>query len=231
MRSLCAVCCVLLLAGCASQPAAPAFHAPRAADETAAAPDSQPLALEGASDTGAGAAAVTHAQGSTVDELSDRHVTALVGARKVDDNTADNLGIDEQFMLGLGVDMSDPQTGNGFEAGFEGSGDDGTKNGQDVELHLFDIYGGYRKTFHPQDAQVHPYLAGGLAVLHGELDVGPDDDDTTLGAYVRAGISVDVSEKVRLGVDYRHMFADLDFFGDNFDADFNQLALSIGFPF
>src|SRR5215510_14657095 len=175
MRIPCAVCCVFLLAGCASQPAHPvSFHAPILSAEPAEPADSQPLALEGLPDSKAGAATVTQAQQSTVDSLSDRHVTALVGARKVDDNTADNLGIDEQFMLGLGVDMSDPQTGNGFEAGFEGSGDDGTKNGQDVELHLFDIYGGYRKTFHPQDAQVHPYLAGGLAVLHGELDVGPD---------------------------------------------------------
>ena len=233
MRTRSAVCCALLVAGCASQPAAPvAFHAPRLTDAPAdAADDSKPLPLEGAPDTAASAAAVTHAQEATTDPLSDRHVTVLVGGRNLDGNDAENLDVDDQFMLGLGIDMSDPQSGNGFEAGFEGSGADGHAGGQDTELHLFDLYGGYRKTFHPEEAQVHPYLAGGLAILHGELDVGPDDDDSTLGAYVRAGVSFDVSEKVRLGLDYRHMFADLDFFGDDFDADFNQLALSLAFPF
>lgn len=232
MRTHSAVCCALLLAGCASQPAAPGLHAPTLTDEPAdASADAQPLALEGAPDTQASAAAVTHTQEPTGDPLSDRHVTLLLGGRKLDDNTADNLDVDNQFMLGLGLDMSDPQTGNGFEAGFEGSGEDSTVGGQDVEMRLFDIYGGYRKTFHPQDAQVHPYVGGGLALVHGELDIGPDDDDDTLGAYIRAGVSFDVGDDVRLGVDYRHLWADLDFFGNDFDADFNQLAVSLGFPF
>jgi len=202
------------------------------ADEPAeASADAQPLPLEGAPDTAASAAAVTRTQEPTTDPLSDRHVTVLVGGRNLDGNDAEDADVDDQFMLGLGVDMSDPETGNGFEAGFEGSGADGHAGGQDTELHLFDLYGGYRKTFHPDDGQVHPYLGGGLSILHGELDVGPDDGDTTLGAYFRAGVSFDVSEQVRLGVDFRHLWADLDFFGDNFDSDFNQLALSLGWAF
>jgi opacity protein-like surface antigen len=228
------MCCALLVAsGCASQAAAPlAFHAPKLTDEPIeATADAQPLALEGAPDTAAGAAEVTHAQAASTDPLSDRHVTLLLGGRHLDGNKADNLDVDNQFMLGLGLDMSDPQTGNGFEAGFEGSGEDSTVGGQDVEMRLFDIYGGYRKTFHPDDAQVHPYLGGGLALVHGKLDVGPDDDDDTLGGYVRAGVGFDVSDQVRLGIDYRHLWADLDFFGDGFDADFDQLALSLAFAF
>ncbi|HEX5011811.1 MAG TPA: outer membrane beta-barrel protein [Planctomycetota bacterium] len=230
MRTHCALCCVLLLAACASQPAAPAFHAPQVTDESATAADSQPLALEGAPDTAASAAQVTHTT-DTTDDLDVRHVTVLVGGRKIHDNTADDLDLDEQLMLGAGIDMYDSGTGHGFEAGLEGSGEDGRANGHDVDLKLFDLYGGYRYNFRVQDQDVHPYLAGGLALVRGDLDVGPDDDDDTLGAYLRAGVGFDVSEKVRLGIDYRHMFADLEFFGDDFDANWDQLAFSVGFPF
>lgn len=233
MRTTAVSCCALLLAGCATAPSPGSFRAPLLGDDRSeAASEGDTLQVDGPVDVQSGSTASMPSSSTSTEPLGDRHVTALLGRRKLDDNTFDNLDIDEPWMFGLQVDMSDHDTGHGLEAGFEYSNEDNSVGGQDVEATLFDVYGGYRHTFQLQEMKAHPYVGGGLAIVHGDVDIGPSDDDDTLGAYVRAGINWDVGDDgLRLGVDYRHLWADLDLFGGDVDADFDQLALTLGFPF
>jgi hypothetical protein len=192
----------------------------------------QPMTVEGVPDAAGGSSAKRPETLQAPESLETRHFTLMVGRRELDDNTAENLDIDEQFMAGAEVDAYDHASGNGYEVGASFSSEDNTVGGQSVEATLFDIYGGYRKTFAIENDDVHPYVSVGAAIVHGDIDIGPQsDDDDTLGAYFRVGVNFDVGEGSRLGVDFRHLFADLDVFGDDFDADFNQLALTFGMPF
>jgi len=228
----------VLLVGCASRPDGPVPFSAAAlqggGDEPAA--EWQPLVVEGMPAAGGGSLAGTSkSEPQAAEGFNVRHATLIAGVRELDDNTAENLDIDEQFMAGAEFDAYKQSTGDGYEVGTSFSHADDDFAGQDVEATLIDIYGGYRKTFKMEGDDVHPYVSVGAAIVHGDVDIGPaSDDDETLGAYFRLGINFDVGEAgdgTRLGVDFRHLFAELDLFGDDFDADFNQLAVTLGFPF
>ncbi|HZL99475.1 MAG TPA: porin family protein [Planctomycetota bacterium] len=165
--------------------------------------------------------------------MTSRHITILLGERMLDDDDWDP--VEDQLALGVELDGTDPSTGHGYEVGLTSSYDEDDVGPVDVEGSTFDIYGGYRHTFRP-DPAVHPYLSAGLAWIFGEVELDgpgptPDDDDSSLGAYVRAGIGFDLNERTRLGIDYRHLFlSDVDILGID-DIDFDQLALTLGFAF
>jgi opacity protein-like surface antigen len=166
--------------------------------------------------------------------MSSRHVTFLVGERQLDDDDWDP--VEDQLATGVEVDGTDPDSGHGYEFGLTYSQDDDDVGPVDVEASTFDVYGGYRYTFQPGDQGIHPYVSAGLAVIYGNVELdgpgaSPDDDDTSPGAYVRAGIGFDLTENARLGIDYRHLFfTDVDIFGIS-DADFDQFMLTLGFAF
>jgi len=116
------------------------------------------------------------------------------------------------------------------------STEDDDIGGVDAETRTYELYAGYRYTFSPEEEGLHPFLSVGLDAINAELDVtgAHGEDDTVVGAYARAGLLWDVSDRLRLGVDYRHLFAD-DFeidFGPGAeieaDADYDQVVFSVG---
>jgi len=225
------VSCLLILAACASSPESPTpFHAP--AFEPEQAPKAEPANEPGETALSDVAPLQATPPSSSIN-LDQRHVTVLLGARDVDNNALDDLHIDEQPMIGVEVDSYDRPTGMGFEAGLSTSHDDDHVGGSDVEARFTELYGGFRETIPLESSEIHPYVALGATLLHAYVDAGPtDDSDTTLGAYIRVGVNFAVGKDLRLGADLRHVFADLDMFGDSsFDADFDQLALTASFPF
>lgn len=220
---------LLVLAACASQPASTSpFHAPAMEEPV-------PPAESGGQTDETALSDVAPVQASPDSPLSMdvRHITVLLGARDVDNNGLENLDIDEQGLLGVEFDAYDRESGAGFEAGISISHADDDFAGQDVDATFTELYGGFRETFPLDSPEIHPYVGIGATLLHGEVDAGPaDDSDTTLGAYIRAGINFSLSNDLRLGVDLRHVFAEFDMFGnDDFDADFDQFALTAAFPF
>jgi opacity protein-like surface antigen len=227
------VSCLLILAACASSPdSSNPFHAP-------AFPQEPPPKAEPASGSGETALSdvepiqATPPSTSTSMDLNERHVTVLLGMRNVDNNALEDLDIDEQPMIGVEMDAYDRKSGLGFEVGLSTSHDDNHVGGSDVDASFTELYGGLRETIPLESSDVHPYVGIGATVLHGDVDAGPtDDSDTTLGAYIRVGVNFALTKDLRLGADLRHVFADLDMFGDNsFDADFDQFALTASFPF
>jgi opacity protein-like surface antigen len=225
------VSCLLILAACASSPESPTpFHAP--AFEQEPPPKAEPASGPGESVL-SDVEPMQASPPSPSITLNERHVTVLLGVRDVDNNGLEDLNIDEQPMIGVEMDSYDRKSGLGFEAGLSTSHDDDHVGGSDVEARFSEIYGGLRETIPLESSDIHPYVALGATVLHGYVDAGPtDDSDTTLGAYVRVGVNFAVTESLRLGADLRHVFANLDLFGDDsFDADFDQFALTASFPF
>jgi opacity protein-like surface antigen len=174
------------------------------------------------------------APAAQLEQMSSRHVTLLFGERMLDEDDWDP--VEDQLAGGVEVDGTDPSSGHGYEVGLTYSQDDDDVGPVDVTGSTFDVYGGYRYTFRPDAHEIHPYLSAGLAVIRAEVEVdGPgfdnSDDDVSPGAYVRAGIGFDLSDRTRIGVDYRHMFlTDVDIGGIS-DADFDQIMVTLGFAF
>lgn len=221
--------CLLALA-CATPPAAPsAPRAPRVVNEPAA----TEAWTTGVFAAEAGAPA-PRAPASQLESMSNRHVTLLLGERMLDEDDWDP--VEDQWAGGVELDGTDPSSGHGYEFGMTFSRDDDDDGPVDVEGNTFDVYGGYRYTFRPDEQSIHPYLSGGLAVIRAEAEVDTpvgnnSDDDVSPGAYVRAGIAFDLSDRMRVGLDYRHMFlTDVDI-GSISDVDFDQVMVTLGFAF
>ena len=157
------------------------------------------------------------------------HVSLLGGGRWLDKN--DWSPLEHQLVFGLEIDESYAETGNGYEVGALYAHDE-----DDLESTTYEVYGGYRYTFGPAEQELHPFVSLGVAASRAELDAGSTDDDTVFGAYARAGLLWDIGDRVRLGVDYRRLFADdydFDVGGSNVhaDADYDQVTLSLGYEF
>ena len=158
------------------------------------------------------------------------HLSLLGGGRWL--NKDDWSPLQHQQVFGLEIDESYAETGSGYEAGALYAHDE-----DDLESTTYEFYGGYRYTFDAAAQEgLHPFISLGAALSHAELDAGETDDDIVLGAYLRAGVLWDVAERVRVGLDYRRLFAEdygFDLGGShvNADADYDQLTLSLGFEF
>ena len=169
-------------------------------------------------------------------ESWDHHVTAMVGQRWLDDDDWGDL--DEPLAYGVEFDGTEVDSGNGFEVGVLYTNDDDDIGPFDVEATTWELYAGYRYTFDPQEEGIHPFLSAGVEALQGELDIDGvgKEDDTVFGVYARAGLLWDVSDRLRLGLDYRHLFADdlePDFDGLDIEAnpDYDQVVFSLGWAY
>jgi hypothetical protein len=170
-----------------------------------------------------------------------RYVTLLGGTRSMDGDWAP---VDDQDTFGIELDETDPATGDGWEVGLLYASDDGSVfdpffgfGNVSLDVDTIEVYSGWRRTFRAMQDGYHPYVAAGLAVLWTEVEasaagVRVDDDDVVPALYIRLGVLFDLGPGTRLGVDYRHVFADdLDFAGVDIDTDYDQVLLTLGWAF
>ncbi len=232
MRSLGIVVLASIVSACAAAPSAPPpFRLPQVEPAGTAPPAEEPAPVLEAAPAAASPAVPRRAAQDDADG-DVRHLTILAGVRELDDDTAEALDVDEQFLLGVEMEEHDRTSGNGYEVGISYSSEDENNGPFEAEATMLDLYGGFRKTFQPEDADVRPYVAVGGALISGEVDTGPSSDDgETLGLYVRAGVAFPLNDRAQLGLDLRHILADIDLFGDDMDFDSSQVALTFGFPF
>ena len=137
----------------------------------------------------------------------------------------------------LGIDYAhEVSNGLGFELGTIGSL--GTRSGEagnvDVTGASAELYGGARYFFR-NDSRWLPYVGGGLSgILAGvDNDQGgevADDQDFTIGLYLRGGVQYQVNNTLFLAADLRTLLGtDLELETVSGDADYFQLGLSFGF--
>ncbi len=143
--------------------------------------------------------------------------------------------VDAETALGLEYahEVSD---GLGFEIGTMGSL--GTESGDtgsvDVTGASIELYGGARYFFKRNDRWL-PYVGGGLSGIYAGVDNDQggqvaDDQDFSLGLYLRGGVQYQISNAIFVGADLRTLFGtDLELETVSGDANYVQLGLSFGF--
>jgi hypothetical protein len=212
--------CVLLLASCTTAPVA-VHHV-----------DWDELRVVPPPGTAAEPSATWSAPAQTVAGDDVNHLTVLVGFRQLAESDAEDLDLDEQPAVGVEFDSFSRSTGHGFEVGYARSSEDGSFGGFDADATFDEIYAGYRMTIRPDEADFQSYASLGVTFIKADLDLEIDsDDDTDIAPYVRLGLLWPLGDAVRLGLDYRHVFAGFDLLGSSFDGDYDQVALTLGFPF
>jgi opacity protein-like surface antigen len=156
-----------------------------------------------------------------------QYLSVFAGERFLRANEAEALDLDRPLLLGFEFDARNAQGGLGFETGFSWAADD--KHG--VGWAVSETYGGVRYTLNT-DGWLQPYASAGLSFMYAAVDTGVGFvSEFPWGVYLRLGLSA-VFGRVRLGVDYRRVFAsDMDILGESVNSDFDQFAFSAGWRF
>ncbi len=155
----------------------------------------------------------------------------LVGQRQLDEDTWDPL--DEQLHFGLEISHISAASSMGDEFGVTGSFDDIEDSGAEIEVRVFEFYGGFR--FQSATGKARPFfgLGGSLTYAEVEADLGfvsGADDDIAFGGYIHGGLNLEISRDMDLVFDVRKRIGnDLDFTGIEADIDF--LTFSVGVSF
>lgn len=160
-----------------------------------------------------------------------------LGQRTLEDSVAWEQ-IDEPIALGLEFASRSAGSPLGFEAGLQIAGDSTTIAGVDVTDTFVEFYGGGRLTADlGSQGRFHPYVGAGVTFLFADVTgevsgLEVSDDDATLGFYAHGGVYFRVGASFAIGVDGRLVRGtDVDLFGIATDADYNQLALLLGWSF
>ncbi len=168
--------------------------------------------------------------GPRVDPEGSRHVHYYLGVRSLDED--DWEGLDEPIALEMSLEWRKPDAWLGFEVGASYAFDDGTVRGDEVDLRSLELYGGLRLTAQLFDGHLRPYVGGGVSAVRMDRYGNPNDGDSGIGGYARAGVAWAFDCGMEVGVDYRAAFIDhIDIFQSEVDADFDQLSLTVGFSF
>ncbi len=160
-----------------------------------------------------------------------------LGQRNLDED--DYEPVDEQVMLGLEFVHEARDSVVGWELGLAGSADEETVQllGQDVDVEATtgEVYAGIRKSI--GSGRFRPYVGGGVAYIQSELEASTSlgsgsVDDGSIAGYLHVGVSFDLTPGFFIGLDLRALLgSDLDYDGLESDADYEQLALTIGGAF
>lgn len=156
-------------------------------------------------------------------------LTLFFGERELEED--DYAPVEEQETVGAALSWEPAHGGLGGELGVLSSEEEETVLGLDVEGKTLEVFGGVRQNFGSE--ALRPYLGGGLSWIESEVESGPlTDDDDSLGLYLHAGIDAWVTPNVSLGVEYRLLLGtDMDVFGVETDADYEQVGVTLGFSF
>jgi len=135
-------------------------------------------------------------------------------------------------MLGIEFVHEARESVVGWEFGLAGSAEEEEVLGTDVEATTGEVYAGIRKSI--GSAMLRPYIGGGVAYIQSELEASGlgSVDDGSIASYVHVGVSLDIVPGFFIGLDLRILIgSDLDYGPIESDADYEQLALTIGGAF
>lgn len=168
-------------------------------------------------------------------------INLVTGPRTMENDFWGELGLDDQAVLGLEITGKPDSPAFSPEIGFfYGFGSKDLGEGVKLVSDSFSIDLGLRYTY-PIGGFMYPYAGGGVSMLQTSfrLDLEGDDqqsqeaDDAkaerAFGGYYHGGVYFKITDTVNLGVDYRVLggasYKDI----EDFDADYTQFLITLGF--
>ena len=176
----------------------------------------------------------------------DYQVTAFIdiGQRSLD-NSFDP--VNDSSVLGVQVDIRQPNDSLGFERGFFHSSESKTENvagvgNVDFNSASSEFAIGGRWKLSSIIGDLRPVLGAGLSAISIDYSTDPVNgesnsaSDWSVGPYVHGGFEYPLGDHFILGIDYRRLFLtelinELDFDGVATDGNYSQFTFSIGYAF
>jgi opacity protein-like surface antigen len=179
------------------------------------------------------------AAGPNLSEGSGQSAVLYLGERSFG---GDWSPVDEHSSFGFALETPGVGGGMGLEIGVFLSDDSGfffsPMLGTIVlaEVDTREVFVGFHQRAQTEGSTT-PYFGGGLAWIDGELTYSGSGgvlsaSGSSIGFYVHGGVRVQVGEGVAIGFDYRILRGtDVEIFGIEIDADYEQLAFTLSSGF
>lgn len=162
------------------------------------------------------------------------NVGGFLGRQSLDNS--DWANHDKMKSIGMIADFKTPSAPLSFAIDLIGSGDEDKFGALEQNAYSAQIHLGVRKVFEINDSAFKPYIGGGLALIHSELEQkdlvtssSRKQDDSANGGWFGVGTYVELSEHFQLGLDLRYSEADVTLFGKTRQAGGTQTAFTAGY--
>jgi hypothetical protein len=197
------------------------------------------ILIAGATQTPAGKKSFNFFLGQKwISDLSDEESDSILDLEKQPD-----IGVEMSFggndwPVMVAVDILASAADDSASYNYYGYGIDADIESRNVEVDV-----GVRKTWEFAHSNIRPYIGGGLATAHGELELDVDSslgsfsqDDAALGVglWVGGGVYWRLGERFNLGFNLRHSTAEVDFDDlgvENVDLGGTHLGLVLGWGY
>lgn len=160
------------------------------------------------------------------------NISGYLGQKSLDDS--DWAELDQQCGAGVIFDIKKKEWPVSIALDIVGSGDvheEGSlkHKGFTVEQHI-----GVRKIFDFENSSVKPYIGGGIAFIFAKLEdegggANFSQDDNTVGAWLGAGMYVEITSHFIMGLDVRYSQAEVTLLDKEREAGGLNTGITIGY--
>ena len=162
------------------------------------------------------------------------HISGFMGLKMMDSNDWPDL--DNHFGMGVFFDIKKDSWPVSIVLDITDTGGKHKHNGMEDLGHTTELHFGIRKIFINQDSRFQPYVGGGVSSMYAEQEfevnnVSTEQDDSTVGIWLGAGMYYEMNPKFVLGLDVRYSDGEVTLFDQDLNAGGLFMGVTGGYQF
>ncbi|MDH3219213.1 MAG: porin family protein [Gammaproteobacteria bacterium] len=162
------------------------------------------------------------------------HISGFIGLKTMDSNDWPDL--DNHFAMGIFFDITKDSWPVSIVLDITDTGGKHKHDGMEDLGHTTELHFGIRKIFINQDSRIEPYIGGGVSSIYAEQEievnnVSTEQDDSTVGIWLGAGMYYEMNPKFGLGLDVRYSDGEVTLFDEDLNAGGLYMGVTGGYQF
>ena len=162
------------------------------------------------------------------------HISGFIGLKTMDSNDWPDL--DKHFSMGVFFDITKDSWPVSIVLDITDTGGKHKHDGMEDLGHSTELHFGIRKIFINQDSRIKPYIGGGVSSMYAEQEfevnnVSTEQDDSTVGIWLGAGMYYEMNPKFVLGLDVRYSDGEVTLFDEDLNAGGLYMGVTGGYQF
>lgn len=162
------------------------------------------------------------------------HIGGFIGLKAMDSNDWPDL--DNHFAMGVFFDITKDSWPVSIVLDITDTGDKHKHDGMEDLGHTTELHFGIRKIFINKDSRFQPYVGGGVSSIYAEQEIevnniSTEQDDSTVGIWLGAGMYYEINPKFLLGLDVRYSDGEVTLFDEDLDAGGLFAGVTGGYQF
>ena len=162
------------------------------------------------------------------------HISGYIGMKAM--NSGDWPDLDRHFSMGVIFDIKKDSWPISIVLDVTDTGGKHKHGGLEDLGHTTELHFGIRKIFINQNSRIQPYVGGGVSSIYAEQEfevnnVSTEEDDSTVGIWLGAGMYYEMNPKFVLGLDVRYSDGEVTLFDEDLNAGGLYTGVTGGYQF